>query len=328
MKKAIAFISAAALTLMPMAGCSDNEPESFGSSKPMPMETFSLPSELPFNAEYIRLGELGGAASPDPGYFPYCQVIKSPSELQDFIESEKQSFDFENGYENGGVSFISHAQKYNEEFFYENVLFVIMRMETSGSIRLEVTDVLQENNEITVKINESSPEVATDDIAYWAVLVEAPVDDYGGGPAAAQFSFEENSGLPPADDMKVSERLNFNAEYHMGAKNIPDDYESFVITSEKEFKKALGASSGEYGYDKKFFKDKAIIAVVVEERSGSIGHEVTDVIKYDGKISVGINRICPEIGTCDMAEWTILIEISAEDYSGEALDIQFNTVEE
>lgn len=328
MKKAIALISAAALMLM--AGCSDEQTNGFSSHATMPMEVFSMPEELAFEANYIRLGELGNVNPPDSGYFPYCQVITSYSDLQSFIESEKQSLDFENGFGSGDLSFISFAEKYNEDFFYEKVLFVVMQMEGSGSVRHEVTDVLQIENNITVCIEKSAPEAMTEDIAYWAIVVEAPVDDYGGGPAAAQFSFEgdENSSL--ADEMPMSDRLDFSAEYHNGfLKEYGEDIpEPFIITSAGEFKKHFGTSGDELGYDKDFFKDNVLIAVPREEPSGSIYHEVTDVIKADDKISVSISSVTPEVCTDDIAEWTIFIGIPAENYNNEAVDVQFNTVEE
>ena len=50
--------------------------------------------------------------------------------------------------------------------------------------------------------------------------------------------------------------------------------------------------------------------MVLEEGSGSIRHEVKSVIKNpDGSFAVDIKRDVPEIGTDDMAEWHIFLEI-------------------
>lgn len=63
-------------------------------------------------------------------------------------------------------------------------------------------------------------------------------------------------------------------------------------------------------YDEEYFKANDLIMMVLEEGSGSIRHEVKSVIKNpDGSFAVDIKRDVPEIGTDDMAEWHIFLEI-------------------
>ncbi len=63
-------------------------------------------------------------------------------------------------------------------------------------------------------------------------------------------------------------------------------------------------------YDDEYFKANDLIMIVLEEGSGSNRHEVKSVIKNpDGGFSVDIARDVPEVGTCDMAEWHIILEI-------------------
>ena len=72
-------------------------------------------------------------------------------------------------------------------------------------------------------------------------------------------------------------------------------------------------------YDDTFFETNDLILVVLEEGSGSIRHSVKEVsvtpsglnhIEY--YIQPTIERIVPEVGNCDEAEWHIIIEISKE----------------
>lgn len=72
-------------------------------------------------------------------------------------------------------------------------------------------------------------------------------------------------------------------------------------------------------YDDAFFEKNDLIFALLEEGSGSIRHEVTGVkllpshidrIQY--YIQPEIKRIVPEIGTDDMAEWHIIIEVSKD----------------
>lgn len=70
-------------------------------------------------------------------------------------------------------------------------------------------------------------------------------------------------------------------------------------------------------YDEAFFRDYDLIFVVLEEGSGSIRHEVTAVKALrldDGKHSLQteITRLIPEVGTDDMAEWHVILEIPKE----------------
>lgn len=65
-------------------------------------------------------------------------------------------------------------------------------------------------------------------------------------------------------------------------------------------------------YNDAYFEDHILIMVLLEEGSGSIRHKVQSVhMSADGRCYIYIDRIVPEAGTCDMAEWHILIEPEA-----------------
>lgn len=64
-------------------------------------------------------------------------------------------------------------------------------------------------------------------------------------------------------------------------------------------------------YDGAYFEKGYLVLVLIEEGSGSIHHEVTgSTISSDGELGIYISRIVPEFGTCDMAEWHIILEMS------------------
>ena len=66
-------------------------------------------------------------------------------------------------------------------------------------------------------------------------------------------------------------------------------------------------------YDETFFEKNYLIFVLLEEGSGSIRHEVRSVQQTkDKKISISIDRKVPEVGTSDMAEWHIILELSRD----------------
>lgn len=75
-------------------------------------------------------------------------------------------------------------------------------------------------------------------------------------------------------------------------------------------------------YDAAYFEDNYLVFVLLEEGSGSIRHEVTETtISSDGELTVFIDTITPEIGTCDMAEWHIILEMSRKVEVADADDV-------
>ena len=82
-----------------------------------------------------------------------------------------------------------------------------------------------------------------------------------------------------------------------------------------------GSESGFAGaikkYDDDWFASHQLVIVLLEESSGSIRHEVESVTAGDSP-SIVIRRLVPEIGTCDMAEWHILIELAANTFRPDA----------
>ncbi len=72
-------------------------------------------------------------------------------------------------------------------------------------------------------------------------------------------------------------------------------------------------------YDESFFRNSNLIMIILQEGSGSVRHEVTRVrYFYSGldeimySVQPEIRRIVPEVQTCDMAQWHIIIEVGKE----------------
>lgn len=80
-------------------------------------------------------------------------------------------------------------------------------------------------------------------------------------------------------------------------------------------------------YDASYFEANALLLVLLEEPSGSNRHEVRGVTVGENGIEIGIDRILPEIGTTDMAEWHIFIEIAAEDLVSDEIAVLFEDKE-
>lgn len=66
-------------------------------------------------------------------------------------------------------------------------------------------------------------------------------------------------------------------------------------------------------YDEDYFRTGYLIFVLLEEGSGSTRHKVTDVATQPGgTLAVSIDTMTPEVGTCDMAEWHIILELNRQ----------------
>ena len=140
---------------------------------------------------------------------------------------------------------------------------------------------------------------------------------------------------------KPDTKISYNVQYirtngYVSGEKYP---KIFWITSADELKSYFEANKDKYNlgrrvdpysgamgfmgvaeqYDTVFFEENDLIVIVMEEGSGSIRHEVSNLhieaSQEDGMkyvIQPEIIRILPGIGTCDMAEWHIIIEISKD----------------
>ena len=83
-------------------------------------------------------------------------------------------------------------------------------------------------------------------------------------------------------------------------------YRSSCRTADKTLEEAFRA------YDDAWFATHTLLLAVLEEGSGSVRHTVTRVEKTAPHAgTVEIKRDVPQVGTCDMAYWHILIELPA-----------------
>lgn len=64
-------------------------------------------------------------------------------------------------------------------------------------------------------------------------------------------------------------------------------------------------------YTAAYFENQILVMVILEEGSGSTRHTVESVGTVEQELVICIDTIVPETGTCDMAEWHILIELES-----------------
>ncbi len=92
--------------------------------------------------------------------------------------------------------------------------------------------------------------------------------------------------------------------------------------TESSFYSAMAA------YDEAFFENNALIFVLLEEPSGSIKHRVAGLWVTDDELEIEIERTVPQMGTADMAEWHIVIEMAAKNIAEKESSVSFTTINE
>ena len=121
-----------------------------------------------FEAQYIRTdGYI------DSREYPIATLITSENELSGYIEQYKDDYYLDEPRGESG-SFIDAVAKYDGDYFADNVIILALLEEGSGSIRHEVVSAVVEDEAINVEIKRLVPEMGTDDMAEWHIIIELP----------------------------------------------------------------------------------------------------------------------------------------------------------
>ncbi len=90
-------------------------------------------------------------------------------------------------------------------------------------------------------------------------------------------------------------------------------YDAYKGSFDLESRQSDGADTNFYDamqkYGSAYFKNNCLALVVLEEPSGSNRHKVVRVDSDADKLKISIERIVAMIGTDDMAQWHIIIEL-------------------
>ncbi|MDE7406265.1 MAG: hypothetical protein K2M89_05280 [Clostridiales bacterium] len=121
-----------------------------------------ISNSVSFGVQYVR----PGVATEDN-----CQIIKSVSELNDYIAAKTQNTDLPDY-----VLFRDEViSKYNDEYFKNSFIVIVMKAVSSGSFDFRINDVLISKDRLIINYEISLPageDAATCDMAYWYSFVE------------------------------------------------------------------------------------------------------------------------------------------------------------
>ena len=132
-------------------------------------------------------------------------------------------------------------------------------------------------------------------------------------------------------DPEGKDGIPFEAKYIRTVYRAGDYPKCVVISREDELKTFIAqdggistmgegesATSGYSGYDEAFFKDNMLLIATTSYTSGSVSQEVVCVTLESDGYHVYIKPIPFEgVGTADMANWNVVIELARNYYRGD-----------
>ena len=130
---------------------------------------------IDFDTQYIRTD----------GYhenieYPVVKIIRSVDELNAYYDSNKDKYNLERREDpasDSTIGFLDACDKYNAEYFENQILVMVLLEEGSGSVRHNVDNVKHgSDGKLYISIRRDVPEVGTDDMAEWHILIEPEKD--------------------------------------------------------------------------------------------------------------------------------------------------------
>ena len=107
--------------------------------------------------------------------YPKAAAIKSVSELHEYFDNNKDTYQFHVGYygeANMADEVFSAKPRFDDGFFREKFLLFVILEEGSGSVRHRVEAALPENGLLSVNIDRIIPEIGTADMSWWHIVLE------------------------------------------------------------------------------------------------------------------------------------------------------------
>ena len=123
---------------------------------------------IPFEAQIIRTDGYHDGVS-----YPRVTLIDRAEELNRYCDENRDLYDFrhkEKVYSDTTIGFVDAIEGYDEAWFRDHQLILVLLEEGSGSVRHHVTEV-KGGEKPAVTVSRLVPEVGTDDMAEWHILI-------------------------------------------------------------------------------------------------------------------------------------------------------------
>jgi hypothetical protein len=283
-------------------------------------------------------------------------LVSNETELRElFGETYSIAFSYEeNGFAKNAY-FQDAISKYNEDYFKDHQLLTFFLGAGYGGDRHELESVVYTDGVLTVTFNYLLAG-GTAAIEHWFAIVE--IDSI---PADTRIDIVERNQKYADPDSSVYRyphhymftlaKPGLNIKPALNVQYIRTEFFPFAehpippitIVSSKEDMEQYYEKHKNKGWDldgnlvpdydfldaiekysDDYFADNYLVIVRIVEGSGSILHKVE---RIDKNGDIVINRLLPEMGTCDMAAWSILIELNnnfeAEQFKVVLVDVSY-----
>lgn len=121
---------------------------------------------------------------------------------------------------------------------------------------------------------------------------------------AFKAEYVRTNGYSPETEFPYTKLISSRDELDTYVEENKDTFD-FNAYKAYDSDEMFGFSAVIAKYDEKWFESHKLLMFILEEGSGSNQHKVVNV----SKDHADIQRIIPDVGTCDMAEWHILVEL-------------------
>ena len=130
---------------------------------------------IDFQTQYIRTDGYHDGVE-----YPIVKIIRSVNELNSYYNENKEKYSLERREDpasDSTIGFLDACDKYDAAYFEDQILVMVLLEEGSGSIRHNVDNVKTgSDGKLYVSIRRDVPEVGTDDMAEWHILIEPEKD--------------------------------------------------------------------------------------------------------------------------------------------------------
>lgn len=182
-----------------------------------------LEKECEFSAQYIRTDGYH-----DGVRYPIVTVIRSVDDLNAYYEANKDKYSLERRtgtiYSDSTIGFLDACDKYTEEYFEDRMLLMVLLEEGSGSVRHRVERVATGREGMVVDITTIVPEVVTDDMAEWHVLIELEAS-----------ALDDVTVFIDGRDTTQKEKSNEKTAFLEKAEEINKYFEDHLKTAETQY---------------------------------------------------------------------------------------------
>ena len=259
-------------------------------------------------------------------------IIRSQAELELLYEREIAQFEGLLLEFDPIASVREQVNQYDDVFFADNALVVLMKKELGSLNGCEATDVFWAGRTLYINVNRKVPGIGKPDTEYWYLFIEVnevlPKDT----DICVQY-MANDAWMQPA--WRAYEISFESQKIYYGVPDMDAKYpRTDVIRSVAELQTYLAGlqqdlSAETAKYDETFFKEHTLLALWNRIGSSSAEYVITNVWRMDDySISICGEMYSPNIMADDAMSWLVFVEAKDEMSHYAKITVEYETIEQ